>query len=194
MLLVYLAKKALTFLPTALFAELRPLYYLAVPVCSSCSAQACHSANSLLVSAVPTSLPLQLSLCPCYTFLFSVLLAISHSLPHLAGTIIFLTLYYQAAIGSRSFILQKMTRPTSWADWVPCSWLILTHVVSFLPYFFLNPLYLFSYRRSAISSKFFNTKAPSVFTDELVFHFQAPCVFSSFRRNGHSLLLRSLYL
>ena len=50
---------------------------------------------------------------------------------------------------------------------------------------------LFSDWRCAVSSKFFDTQVPSIFTEELVLPRHARCVLSRLRCNGHSLLLRS---
>ena len=49
---------------------------------------------------------------------------------------------------------------------------------------------LFSDWRRTVS-KFVDTQAPSVSTDELVLHCHACCVLSHLRCNGHSLLLNS---
>ena len=50
---------------------------------------------------------------------------------------------------------------------------------------------LFSNRRRIVSSKFFDTKVPSISTAELVLPRDARCVLSRLRCNGHSLLLSS---
>ena len=50
---------------------------------------------------------------------------------------------------------------------------------------------LFSDWKRTISSKFFDTQAPSVSTEELVLPCHARCVLSHLRCNGHSLLLNS---
>ena len=51
--------------------------------------------------------------------------------------------------------------------------------------------YLFSDWRRTVSSKFFDTHAPSISTKKLVLPPQALCIFSRLRCNGHSLLLSS---
>ena len=50
---------------------------------------------------------------------------------------------------------------------------------------------LFSDWRRTVSSKFFDTLAPSISTEELVLLRHACCVISCLRCNGHSLLLGS---
>ena len=45
--------------------------------------------------------------------------------------------------------------------------------------------------RRTVSSKFFDTQVPSIFTEELVLPRHARCVLSRLRCNGHSLLLGS---
>ena len=50
---------------------------------------------------------------------------------------------------------------------------------------------LFSESRHTVSSKFFDTQVPSIFTEELVLPRHARCVLSCLRCNGHSLLLGS---
>ena len=49
----------------------------------------------------------------------------------------------------------------------------------------------FSDWRRTVSSKFFDTQVPSIFTEELVLPRHAHCVLSRLRCNGHSLLLSS---
>ena len=53
---------------------------------------------------------------------------------------------------------------------------------------------LFSDWRSTVSSKFFDTQVPSIFTEELVLPSHARCVLSRLRCNGHSLLLALISL
>ena len=50
---------------------------------------------------------------------------------------------------------------------------------------------LFSDWRRTVSSKFFDTQVPLIFTEELVLPRHACCVLSRLRCNGHSLLLSS---
>ena len=50
---------------------------------------------------------------------------------------------------------------------------------------------LFSDWRRTVSSKYFDTQVPSIFTEELVLPRHARCVLSRLRCNGHSLLLGS---
>ena len=50
---------------------------------------------------------------------------------------------------------------------------------------------LFSDQRHTVSSKFFDTKVPSVSTEEFVLLRHAHCVLSRLRYNGNSLLLSS---
>ena len=49
----------------------------------------------------------------------------------------------------------------------------------------------FSNWRCTVSSKYFDTQVPSIFTEELVLPRHACCVLSRLRCNGHSLLLGS---
>ena len=51
---------------------------------------------------------------------------------------------------------------------------------------------LFSDWRYTVSSKFFDTKIPSISTEELVPSRHAPCILSRLRCNEHGLLLSSL--
>ena len=53
---------------------------------------------------------------------------------------------------------------------------------------------LFSDWRCTVSSKYFDTQVPSIFTEELVLPRHARCVLSRLRCNGHSLLLGSFSL
>ena len=47
--------------------------------------------------------------------------------------------------------------------------------------------------RRSVSSKFFDTQVPSVFTEDLVLPCHSRCVLSRLRCNGHSLLLNSYF-
>ena len=53
--------------------------------------------------------------------------------------------------------------------------------------------FLFSEWRRTTSSKFFDTQAPSISTEELVLPRHARCVFSHLHCNGHSLLPSSYF-
>ena len=57
----------------------------------------------------------------------------------------------------------------------------------------ISPIHscLFSDWRRTVSSKFFDTQAPSISTEELVLPCHACCVYSHLCCNGHSLLLSS---
>ena len=72
----------------------------------------------------------------------------------------------------------------SWPDGEHCLGSLQSSVVS-LSY----PL--FADWRRTVSSKFFDTQAPSISTEELVLSRHARCVLSRLRCNGHSLLLGS---
>ena len=67
---------------------------------------------------------------------------------------------------------------------IPCS---LSSLISRIHSF------LFSDWRRTVSSKFFDTQDPSIFTEELVLPRHARCVFSRLRCNGHNLLLSSYF-
>ena len=67
---------------------------------------------------------------------------------------------------------------------IPCS---LSHFISRI-----NSC-LFSNRRRTVSSRFFDTQAPSISTEELVLPRHARCVLSRLRCNGRSLLLSSYF-
>ena len=64
---------------------------------------------------------------------------------------------------------------------IPCSLSLTSHIHSCL----------FSDWRRTVSSKFFDTQVPSIFTKELVLPRHARCVLSRLRCNGYSLLLSS---
>ena len=55
----------------------------------------------------------------------------------------------------------------------------------------VSTLCLFSDWRRTVSSKYFDTQVPSIFTEKLVLPRHARCVLSRLRCNGHSLLLGS---
>ena len=63
-----------------------------------------------------------------------------------------------------------------------------------IPLLFCIHSYLFSDWKRTVSSKFFDTQAPSISTEELVLPRHARCVLSRPCCNGHSLLLSSLSL
>ena len=69
--------------------------------------------------------------------------------------------------------------------------LLLLSVIpcSLSPLIFRIHSYLFSDWRPTVSSKFFDTQAPSVFTEQLVLCRHALCALSHLRYNGHSLPL-----
>ena len=111
------AKEALASLPTFHFVVPKPPIstWQAQSVQLFCSSLRL-SASSLIFSAAPASLPLlfpslplKLTLCSCYTFLFSVLPSLPYSLTHLARTIHSrLLLFYPATTGPcHSFVLRN---------------------------------------------------------------------------------------
>ena len=66
----------------------------------------------------------------------------------------------------------------------------LQSLVSFL-LSLVSTLCLFSDWRRTVSSKFFDTQVPSIFTEELVLPRHFRCILSRLRCNGNSLLLSS---
>ena len=76
----------------------------------------------------------------------------------------------------------------SWPDGVRYSCLLQSLVVS-LPFISRIHSCLFSNWRRTVSSKFFDTHVPSIFTEEPVLPRHARCVLSRLSCNGHSLLL-----
>ena len=124
-----------------------------------------------MVLASPTSLPLlfpspplRLSLCPCYTYLTSVLPSISRSLINLAETIIsFLRLLDQATIG---FCHLFLTGKDTVNELARRGALLPPHTTSCS----LLPIVstLFFSQTEAVSCTFFHTQVSSVSTKELV--------------------------
>ena len=149
----------------------------------------CHSTRSSLVSAAPTRLPLlffsqSIALFLLCLSLFSrfLYLALSgapfSSLPLLSG--------YNGSPVTHFF--QKMTRPMSWPNGVRYSSHLLFGVVTILlPLVFT----LFLDWRRTVSSKFFDTQAPSVSTKEIVLPRHACCILSRLRCKGYSFLFNS---
>ena len=108
----------------------------------------------------------------------------------LSETIFFLLQFYQATMGPpdiRSF--RTTTRLMSWPDGehylFPQQSLVVTLLISGIHSF------LFSDCRQTVLSKFFDTQAPSISTEQLVLPGHARCDLSRLRCNGHSLLLSS---
>ena len=92
------------------------LSFLAGPVCSSFSPEACPILHALLVSAASTSLLLLLLSDTCSVF-SSIFLFISISVADLAGTVFSFLLFYQTTMGSRTLASPRgTTRLMSWPD------------------------------------------------------------------------------
>ena len=151
-----------------------------------------HSACSLLVSAAPTSLPFLFSSPSVLATLSSspsfspsqTVWQICQELPSFSSCSIRLQL-----VPRHSFLLgndaadELARRGALLAPFaIPCS---------------LSPLIscihscLFSDRRRTVSSKYLDTQAPLISSEELVLPRHARCVLCRFRCNGHSLLLGS---
>ena len=154
-----------------------------------------HSARSLLVSAAPTSLP----------FLFSYYLTLVLSSP--LCPLLRLSFYLKLSCGSgRNCLLfppvlsdyngsldtrfsRGTTRLMSWPDGERYLRPLQSFVVSLISRVHSC---LFSDWRRTVLSKFFDTRVPSISTEELVLPRHARCVLSRLRCNGHSLLLSYL--
>ena len=163
------------------------LFISAGPVCSSFSAEACAILQVfLLVSAAPTSLP----------FLFSYLTLFLSSPPS------FLLSQSLWQIWQELFSLSSCSIRLQWVprhSFLPgtmrlMSWPDREHYLCPLQSLVVSPLFrvhasLFSDWRRTVSSKFFDTQVPSIFTKELVLPRHARCVFSRLRFNGRSPLL-----
>ena len=155
-----------------------------------------HFGRSLLFSAASTSMPLLIS-----SYLTLALISSPSPLPHLffylelcrrSGRACFLSppdlSGYNGSPDTR--FSRGTTRLISWPDRErylrpPQSLCSLS--------LFISRMHssLFSNRRRTVSSKFFNTQAPSISTEELVLPRHARCVLSGLRCNEHSLLLGS---
>ena len=95
---------------------------------------------------------------------------------------------YNGSPGTR--FSRGTTRLMSWPDGVRYSRPPQSLVVSLLLPLVSTLAFISDWRRT-VSSKFFDTQVPSIFTEELVLPRHARCVLSRLRCNGHSLLLGS---
>ena len=156
------------------------LSFLAGPVCSSFSAEACAILQPLhwywkhiCLSFPVFSPPILLSLCPWYPVLSSIFPFTSVFLEGLAGTILFPLLFYQATMGTPTLVSHGAMQLMSWPkekrysivpSAIPCNLSLL-----------IFPIYssIFSDWRCTASSKFFDTEVPSISTEELVLLCQA---------------------
>ena len=156
-----------------------------------------HSASSLQVSAVPTSLPLHFAslhllplLClsspPCLLLHVSFYLnlwQIWQELSSLSYCSIRLQWIPGHSFLPGTVLVDELARRgvlfVPYA--VPCSLSLISRV----------HFSLLSDWRRTVSSKFFDTQVPSISTEELVFPRYACCAFSRLRCNGHSQLLSS---
>ena len=83
---------------------------------------------------------------------------------------------------------EKTTQLISWPDGEHHSCPLQSFVVFFLLFIISTHLLLSDWRHT-VFSKFFDTQAPSISTEELVLARHACCVLSCLRFNRHSLLL-----
>ena len=196
--LFILSKAVLAYLPSALSVALRPLFsFSAGPVCSSFFTKACAIKQALCWSWQHQQV--------CH-FTFLLFLCDSHS--------VLITLF-----SSPSFLLpqcfwQKLSFLFSCSirlQWVPrCLFLqgndtadelarrgallVFSAIsCSLFPLISCIHLSLFLDWRCTVSSTFFDTQAPLIFTEELVLLHHACCVLFGLRFNGHSLLLSSYF-
>ena len=154
---------------------------MAGPLCSSFSAEACKLP---LVLATLTSISLlRLSLCLHHTVFSFVFPFTSNS-----GKNCLLSPALSDYIGSADTRFSwGTTRLMSWPGWERYSCLLQSLVVSPLISRFLDWRY-------TVSSKYFDTHVPFVFTEELIVSRHAHCVLLSLRCNEHSLLFSSYCL
>ena len=190
--LFLLARAAPAFLPTALCGTETTLSFSAGSVCSSFSAEACailHALcqswqhqqvchfSSLLLSSDSCSVLATLSTPPSF-LLSQTLWQIWQELSSLSSCSIRLQWV------PRHSFLPGMDATDDLARWrallvpfaIPCS-------------FFPLISRLISDWRHTVSSKYFDTQAPSISTEKLVLPRHARCVLSHLHCNGHSLLL-----
>ena len=167
------------------------------PVCSSFSAEACailHALcwsrqhqqvchfSSLLLLSDSRSVLATLSSPPF--FLSQTLWQIWQELSFLSSCSIRLQWFPGHSFLLGNDAVDELTRPGALfvPSAIPCS---LSPLIS------RNHSRYFSDWRHTVSSKYFDTQVPSIFTEELVLPRHARCVLSHLRCNGHSLLLGS---
>ena len=170
--------------------------FSAGPVCSSFSAEACailqalcwsqqHQQVSCHFHFFSAYLTLFLSSPPCPLLHLSFYLKLSHrsgrncllSSPVLSG--------YNRSLDNH--FSQGIMQLTSWPDGEHYLCPLPSLVVSISSLFRIHSSLFLDWRHT-VSSKFFNTQFPSIFTEELVLPCHAHCVLSRLCSNGHSLL------
>ena len=172
MFLFLLARATPAFLPTALSVALRPLFPFR---------------QAKFVQVFPLK---PVPFCTLFAGLGSINKSVI-SLLFLSDSrfVLFLLLFYQTTMGSRTLVSPGTKQLMSWPDRErylrPPQSLVVSHLLS------LVSTRLFSDWRRTVLSKFFDTQVPSIFTEELVLPRHTRCVLSRLRCNGHSLLLGS---
>ena len=173
------------------------LSFLAGPVCSSFSAEACAILHALCWSWQHqqvchfSSPPVWLSFCPHHPVLSSIFPLISKSVADLPGAVCFYLLLLSDYNGSPDTRFSRgTTRLMSWPDEEHYLCPLLSLVVSLL--LSLTSTLVLSQTGGILSHQnSFDTQVSLISTEELVLPCHVCCVLSRLRCNIHSLLLGS---